>query len=134
MARESKTRPHGASVDEFLKGVADLDRRSDALALAALMTEVTGEAPLMWGSAIVGWGTRVVTYAGGRTEDWLRLGFSPRKAELAVYGLRGMDGTDADLGSLGRYTTGKGCVWIKKLSDVDSATLRDLIRKAWVNP
>jgi len=131
MAKEPKTRPREGKVDDFLAGVADPQRREDAQALSSLITEVTGEAPQMWGAAIVGWGIRTVVYAGGRTEDWLRLGFSPRKAELALYGLRGSEEADSDLTGLGKFKTGKGCLWIKHLSDVDISVLRELVRKAW---
>jgi len=131
MAEKRKTVKTQASVAGFLDSVTDPVRKADALALEALLTEVTGEAPQMWGPAIVGWGTTMVTYAGGRQEAWMKLGFSPRKAELAVYGLHGLGGPDADLTVLGKVTTGKGCVWVKRFSDLNQEGFRAAVQKAW---
>lgn len=131
MAEARKTVKTEGSVDEFLARVEVPARRQDAQALAALITQVTGEAPQMWGSAIVGWGTRLVSYAGGRQEAWMRVGFSPRKAELAVYGLHGLGGVEADLTALGKVKTGKGCVWVKRLSDLNLDGFTAALRRVW---
>jgi hypothetical protein len=124
---ENKTQRTQASVADFLAAIEDETRRKDAQALDRLMREVTGEKPAMWGPAIVGYGRRTLTYDSGRTLNWMRVGFSPRKAALALY-LTGDIAAHADLtAKLGKHGTGKGCLYIKKLADVDPAVLRRLV-------
>lgn len=124
---ELKTQKTQASVAGFLQAIADETRRKDAKAVDRLMREVTGEKPAMWGPAIVGYGQRTITYDSGRTLDWMRVGFSPRKAALVLY-LTCDLAAHADLtAKLGKHSTGKGCLYIKKLADVDPAVLRKLI-------
>jgi hypothetical protein len=124
---EAKTQKSAASVPEFLATVPDERRRADAQALCELMTDVTGEQPAMWGSSIVGFGTYHYVYATGREGDWPPVGFSPRKQSLTVYLSEGFDAHADRLARLGPHTTGKGCLYIKKLAEVDTAVLRDLI-------
>lgn len=124
---ELKTQKTTASVAGFLDAIEDETRRKDAKAVDKLMREVTGEKPAMWGPAIVGYGHRTLTYDSGRTLDWMRVGFSPRKAALTLYLTCDLS-AHADLtGKLGKHSTGKGCLYIKKLADVDQAVLRKLI-------
>lgn len=124
---EPKTGRTGASADQFLAGVADPQRRADAQAVCALMTEATGAQPEMWGSSIVGFGSYHYRYASGREGDWPAVGLSPRKQYLTVYIPEGFDSYDALLGRLGPHSTGKSCLYIKRLSDVDAEVLRELV-------
>jgi hypothetical protein len=124
---EPKTAKTRASVAEFLAGVADPKRRADAQAVVALMAEVTGAEPTMWGTGIVGFGTYHYRYASGRAGDWPAVGFSPRKQALTIYLSGGFDGYDDLLKKLGPHSTGKSCLYLKRLSDVDEETLRALI-------
>lgn len=124
---EAKTRPTGASVQDFLGAIADAGRREDCLAVAAWMQEATGAAPEMWGDGIVGFGRYLLRYADGREAEWPLIGFSPRKQELVLYLMSGFHGHDALLSRLGRHRTGKSCLYVKRLSDVDTAVLRKMI-------
>ncbi len=127
---ENKTKPTTISVPAFLDACADEVRRADAKALAKLMQKVTGNKPSMWGPSIVGFGSHHYIYESGREGDMPIVGFSPRKAANVLYGTIGFAGADALLAKLGKYTTGKGCLYIKKLADVDVKVLETLIKKA----
>lgn len=122
---EAKTRPTTVDVDAFL---ASAPHTEDARALAALMAHVSGQPATMWGPSIVGFGTHHYRYESGREGDICRIGFAPRKAELVLYGI---PFTDA-LERLGKHLTGKGCLYVKRLSDVDVSVLEEMIREAWV--
>jgi hypothetical protein len=124
---EPKTTRNRASVAEFLASVADPKRRADAEAVTALMAEVTGAEPTMWGTGIVGFGSYHYRYASGREGDWPAVGLSPRKASLTVYLSTGFDGYDDLLARLGPHSTGRSCLYIKRLADVDEAVLRELV-------
>lgn len=127
-SKQPVTVPTGASVDNFLAAVPDDRRRADAERLCALLGEVTGEAPVMWGPSIVGFGTYRYTYAGGRTGDWPLVGFSPRKQQLVVYLVGGCEERYSSvLARLGPHKTGKGCLYLKRLDDVDESALRELV-------
>jgi hypothetical protein len=102
----------------------------DAKTLAKLMQRVTGKKPAMWGSSIVGFDTYHYSYESGREGDMPVVGFSPRKAASVLYGAIGFDGAEALLAKLGKHTTGKGCLYIKKLADVDVKVLETLVEKA----
>jgi hypothetical protein len=130
---EPKTKPTDASVHEFLETAATERRRKEGLELAEIFTEVTGTEPVMWGPTIVGYGTfHYVSPVNPRTQgDWPKTGFSPRKAQLTFYGLKDLPGADALLPRLGTYTEGAGCVYAKKLEDLDLDVLRQLIAIAW---
>ena len=127
---EPKTKPTDASVEAFLNAVPDEKKRADSFRVLEIMREVSGEAPQMWGDAIVGFGTSHYTYASGREGDWPLIGFSPRKASLTLYITSDFDRYADLLGRLGKFTTGKSCLYIKRLSDVDEATLRELVRQS----
>ncbi|GAA1649870.1 DUF1801 domain-containing protein [Catellatospora bangladeshensis] len=124
---EPKTTRNDASVEEFLAAVADPRRRADAQALCELMEQVTGQPPVMWGAAIVGFGQYRYEYASGRTGDWPAVAFSPRKQNLVVYLAEGFADDAALLARLGPVTTGKACLYVKRLDGVDTAALRELV-------
>ena len=130
---EQKTVPTDANVDDFLAAATPDRRRQDGVKLAEIFHEVTGADPVLWGPSIVGYGTyRYVSPANPRTRgDWMKTGFSPRKAQLSLYGLKDLPEGAALLPSLGTYTEGAGCVYVKKLDDVDVDVLRRLIAIAW---
>ncbi len=127
---ENKTKPTTISVPAFLDACTDEERRADAKALAKLMQKVTGNEPTMWGPSIVGFGSYHYTYESGREGDMPILAFSPRKAANTLYGATGFDGAKALLARLGKHTTGKGCLYIKKLADVDMKVLETLVKEA----
>lgn len=122
MGKEPKTRPTDASVDAFLDAVDDPKRRADAVAVAAMMREVTGAAPVMWGTSIVGFDS----YLAG-SGPWPVVGFSPRKANLVLYLMDGFAGRDELLARLGKHRTGTACLYLNRLADVDLAVLRELV-------
>jgi len=124
---EAKTKPTKQSVADFIKGLPDAQTRADCSAIAKLMEEATKSKGVMWGTSIAGFGTRKIQYAGGREGDWPLMGFSPRKQNLTLYiGL--CDSGESDLLSkLGKHSLGKGCLYIKRLSDIDLPTLKKLI-------
>ena len=124
---ELKTKENDASVEEFLNGIADENRRADCLKIVDLMKQATKSEPKMWGDSIVGFGKRTMKYSTGRELEWLIIGFSPRKQNLTLY-LNIGDGWDEELlAKLGKHKTGMGCLYFKKLSDVDGKVLEKLI-------
>jgi hypothetical protein len=129
MAKSSspKTVPTGASVDAFLDQQADPARRADCQALRRMMEAATGQPAVMWGDAIVGFGTWRYAYASGATGDWPVLGFSPRKNDLTVYLMPGFEALQPLLDRLGKHKTGKVCLYLKRLADVDTAVLQQLM-------
>jgi hypothetical protein len=127
---EPKTRKNDGSVEEFLDGVSDPKKRRDSLAILELMRDVTKEEPAMWGTSIVGFGTYRYRYASGREGEWPLVGFSPRKQNLTLYIMSGFDDYDSLLADLGKYKTGKSCLYINKLEDVDLPTLRKLVEQS----
>jgi hypothetical protein len=127
---ENKTRPTRASVTDFLKSVDDPRRRVDARKVAAMMRKATGKRAKMWGSSIVGFGTYHYKYDSGREGDFMVTGFSPRKQALTVYIMPGFERFDALMKKLGKYQTGKSCLYIKRLSDVEEDVLEELINES----
>jgi hypothetical protein len=127
---ELKTRPTGASVEDFLNGIEDEQRRRDCFTVLELMRQATQAEPQMWGDSIVGFGSYHYRYASGREGDWFLTGFSPRKQDLTLYIMSGFDEHDALLDGLGKYKTGKACLYIKRLEDVDLPTLQRLIQES----
>ena len=123
---ELKTRKTGASVGAFVDAIEDPRRRKECRTVMALMRKATGAAPRMWGDSIVGYGDQHLRYDSGRELDWFVMGFSPRKAALTLYGLS-IDSQKGLLDELGRHTTGKGCLYLKSLDEVDVKTLGRLI-------
>ncbi|MFW2383877.1 MAG: DUF1801 domain-containing protein [Acidimicrobiales bacterium] len=128
---ELKTQKNEADVDSFLESVESEQRRSDAKALTQLMEEVTGQPATMWGSSIVGFGTKPITYANGTTSEWMAVGFAPRKANTVLYIMDGFDSYDDLLGELGPHKTGKSCLYVKRLSDVDLDVLTKMIEASY---
>ncbi len=117
-------------MEGFLNKVPDEKKRQDSFAILDLMKQVTGEEPIMWGDSIVGFGRYHYKYASGREADWFITGFSPRKQNLTLYLMSGFDEYDELLEDLGVHSTGKSCLYIKKLEDVDQGVLRDLVSKS----
>jgi hypothetical protein len=127
---EPKTKPTDTSADSFVAALPDEKKRNDSLELLAMLREVTGEQPQMWGDSIVGFGSYHYTYASGRQGDWFVAGFSPRKQNLTLYVMGGFEPHDELLAKLGKHKLGKGCLYINKLQDVDRDTLRQLLAAA----
>jgi hypothetical protein len=127
---ENKTKPTKVSVAGFIKTVADPVRRADAKTFVKLMQDATREKPKMWGPSIIGFGSYHYKYESGREGDAPIVGFSPRKAATVLYGVAGSPNSKALLPKLGKYTGGTGCLYIKKLADIDQSVLQDIISKA----
>lgn len=127
---EPKTKPTSASVSAFLDDVADPVRRQDCKTLIKLMTRVVGAKPVLWGSSIVGFGSYHYKYASGHEGTWPLVGFSPRKSDLTVYLMPGFAGYKSLLARLGPHKTGKGCLYLKRLDDVDLGVLETLVAAA----
>ena len=125
---EIKTRPTDASVEAFIDAVDHPRRREDARTLLELMQRVTGEQPVMWGPSIVGYGSYHYRYASGQEADWPITGFSPRKQNLSIYIMTGFEASDELLTRLGKHKTGKSCLYVNKLADVDLDVLEKLVR------
>ena len=125
---ELKTKVNDASVEDFLKGVTHEKRREDSFKVLELMQRVTEESPKMWGKSIVGFGSYTYKYASGREGDWPLTGFSPRKQALTLYIMAGFERYDELMEKLGKYKTGKSCLYVKKLEDVDMNVLEELVK------
>ena len=124
---ELKTKVNDTSVEGFLNSVADEQKREDCFEILKLMKQVTKETPKMWGSSIVGFGSFHYKGASGREGDWLLTGFSPRKENLTLYIMGGFDLHQDLLKKLGKHKTSVGCLYIKKLEDVDKKVLKELV-------
>jgi hypothetical protein len=122
-----KTRPTGASVTAFMAAIEDRQMRTDAGKVAAMMRRATGKRATMWGPGIVGYGRYHYRYASGREGEFMITGFSPRKQALTVYIMPGFGRFDKLMSKLGKYRTGKSCLYIRRLSDVDEDVLERLI-------
>jgi hypothetical protein len=127
---EPKTKKTTASVKKFLSGIKDEQKREDSFKVLEIMQKITGEKPKMWGTALVGFGSYHYKYASGREGDWFVTGFSPRKQALTLYIMSGFTQYDALLKKLGKYKTGKACLYIKSLDDVHLPTLKQLIKQS----
>ena len=127
---DNKTKPTGISAKAFIDAIPDEAKRADARTLVKLMQTVTGEKPKMWGPSIIGFGTHHYKYESGREGDTALVGFSPRKSATVLYGVAEFKGAAKLLARLGKHTTGKGCLYIKNLSDVDLKVLEELIVKS----
>lgn len=130
---ENKTTPTDQKVEHFLTAVADEQRRQDSLTLLELMKQVTGLEPKMWGSSIVGFGSYHYKYASGREGDTILAGFSPRKQNLTIYNMGGLDQHDDLFKHLGKHTRGGGCLYIKRLDEIDLPTLKRLIEASVIH-
>ena len=125
---EQKTKPTNQSVKEFLNKIPEPERRADCFAVAKIMEEITGEKPKMWGPSIVGFGSYHYKYASGREGDWPEMGFSPRKKDLTLYIMMGFEKHADLMEKLGKHSTSKSCLYIKRLSDVHIPTLKKLMK------
>ena len=126
----NKTKATTLSVTAYINALTDPTRRSDAKELVQLMRQVSGEKPKLWGPSIVGFGSYHYRYDSGREGEVPLIGFSPRKAALVLYSMLSHSEAKALLAKLGKHTTGKGCLYIKKLADVDRTVLETLVRNA----
>lgn len=126
---EAKTQPTDENPLAFLDRIEDPQRRADCHAVLAMMQKASGAPPVMWGAAIVGFGRYRYTYASGHSGEWPIIGFSPRKNDLTLYIMPGFDRQAALMAKLGKHKTGKSCLYLKRLSDVDLPTLERLV--AW---
>ena len=124
---ENKTKPTEASVEEYLSAIEDTSRRKDCQALVKLITKATKLKPKMWGTAIVGFGTLKYKYESGREGETCLVGFSSRKGDISIYGTASAPRREALLSKLGKHKTGKGCLYVGKLQDVDVKVLELLI-------
>lgn len=127
---ELKTRVNDQSVTAFLDKVTEDQRRQDCYTILEMMKKATGAEPKMWGDSIVGFGSYHYKYATGREADWLLMGFSPRKQNLTLYFTPGFEDYQNIFSRLGKFTTGKGCLYIKKLTDVNFEALQELITQS----
>lgn len=126
MASEPKTKPTAASVDDFIASVDNATRRADAETIKALMSDVTGQPPVLWGSSIIGYGS--YRAASG---DWPLIGFSPRKANVVLYLMPGFEQHVEQLARLGKHKTGASCLYLTKLADVDQTVLREIMTQSF---
>jgi len=124
---ENKTKATAKSVPDFLNSIEDPVRKKDCLTISAMMEELSGSKPKMWGDSIVGFGNYHYKYASGREGDWFQVGFSPRKQALTLYIMGYLEFYQEILDKLGKYKHGKGCLYIKNLDDVDLDVLKKLI-------
>lgn len=126
-----KTRPTELSVDDFIQGIADEQKRDDSRTILKLMKEASSEEPRIWGSALIGFGdVRVKSPTSGREVDWFRIGFAPRKANFSLYLTGSIKRYEPLLQKLGKHKTGMGCLYITRLSDIDIKVLEEIIKQA----
>ena len=128
---ENKTKPTKDSVSDFLNKIKDQQLRDDCFAILEMMQKVSNSEPVMWGSAIIGFGTFHYVYESGREGDTVVIGFSPRKQNISIYLMGGLDKVENELSKLGKYKTGKGCLYIKSLGDVNVEVLEKVFAKAY---
>ena len=128
---ENKTKPTKSSVTAFLNKINERKLREECFAILEMMRQVSKCDPVMWGSAIVGFGTYHYVYESGREGDMILIGFSPRKQNISIYLMGGLSKVEAELAALGKHKTGKGCLYINGLSDVNAAVLKKLFAKAF---
>jgi hypothetical protein len=124
---EAKTKPTTVSLDEFLAKSVDPARHDDCRTVVTMMKKATGEEAVMWGASIVGFGRYKYKYESGREGEWMLVGFSPRKGDLALYIMPGFERYEALLAKLGEHKTGKSCLYVKSLAGIDLAVLKTLI-------
>jgi hypothetical protein len=125
-----KTTPNDRSVEAFLDSIDDEKKRQDSYRILELMKQVTGVEAQMWGDSIIGFGSYHYKYVSGREGDWFLTGFSPRKQAITLYIMAGFDQYEALMNQLGKYKTGKACLYVKKLEDIDTRTLRELVKQS----
>ncbi|TFG51769.1 MAG: DUF1801 domain-containing protein [Gemmatimonadales bacterium] len=127
---ELKTKPTKLSVTRFIDGIKDERKRRDCRTVMKIMKRVTKATPKMWGTSIVGYGTYHYKYASGREGDWFTAGFSPRAQSLTLYIMSGFKGHDALMKKLGKHKTGRSCLYIKRLDEIDLDVLKELIERS----
>lgn len=127
---ENKTQQTDASVSAFIDAIPDEGQRADAKAITAMMARLSGEPAKMWGPSIIGFGTYHYKYESGREGDSCRIGFSPRKGQTVLYIVDGFPSHEGIMARLGKFKTGKSCLYVKKLADVDEAVLEELVRES----
>jgi len=127
---ELKTKATKVSAASFISKIADPQTRADCQAIVQMMKQVTKAEPVMWGPAIVGFGDWHYKYESGRENDWFMMGFSPRKQNLTLYFMPGFDGLEDEMKKLGKYKTGKCCLYIKRLDDIDLPVLKKIMTSA----
>jgi hypothetical protein len=127
---EVKTKVNDASVADFLNSVVDEQKRKDSFEILKIMKQITKEEPKMWGSSIVGFGSYHYKGASGREGDWMQIGFSPRKQNITLYIIPGFERYQGLMKKLGKFSTGKSCLYVKRLSDVNVDVLKDLIAES----
>lgn len=125
-----KTQPNNQNVETYLNSIEPQQRQEDCFTILKLMQEVTGETPQMWGSSIIGFGRYHYKYASGREGDWFVTGFASRSKNITLYIMADFDDYDELMRKLGKHTTGKSCLYIKKLEDVDQDVLRELVKQS----
>ena len=127
MAQENKTQPSATSVESFLDTIEDEKKRADAYQLLDLFKDVTGDPPVMWGDSIIGFGLYKYQYKSGRSGEFMRTGFSPRKRNFSIYIMHGFEGAGNLMEKLGKHKTGRSCLYVNKLADIDMSVLRKLV-------
>lgn len=127
----NKTAPTDRDPRDFIAALDDERRRAEAVELLELFEEKTGEHGVMWGDSIIGFGAYDFEYASGRSGSWMRVGFSPRKQQMTVYVMPGFERYDELLSSLGPHSTGKSCLYLKRLDAVDKTVLGDLVAESY---
>ena len=127
----NKTVETGADIGAFIAAIADPGQRADAQTLCALLTRVSGHPPKLWGPSIIGFGSYHYRYESGREGDSLRIGFSPRKGQTVLYGWSSQFDDEAAMARLGKHKTGKGCLYIKRLTDIDLDLLEKMARQSY---
>lgn len=127
---ELKTKPNDKNVNAFINTVTDIKKREDSFTILELMKTITKEEPKMWGDSIIGFGSYRYKYASGREGEWCLTAFSPRKQNLTIYIMTGFDKYEELMDKLGKYKTGKSCLYIKKLEDINMSVLQELITKS----
>ncbi len=125
-----KTKKNESSVEAFLQAIPEAMKRQDSITIVEMMKEVTGREPKMWGESIIGFGDTHYRYESGREGDWFQVGFSPRKQNLTIYLSYGFESDRELMQRLGKHKTGKACLYINKLADIDMGVLRELVRRA----
>lgn len=126
---KNKTTATEASVSDYMAGIADEARRADCEVILAMMQDISGWEPKMWGPSIVGFGEYHYKYESGREGDFLRIGFSSRAQNISIYIMPGYQDFDEELSRLGKHKMGKSCLYIKRLSDVDQTVLKEIMQK-----
>lgn len=128
---ENKTKETTASVEEFLNSVESDRKKKDSFEILEMMKEITGLEPKMWGKSLIGFGNYHYKYESGREGDWFRVGFSPRKANISLYLIYGFTKYEELINKLGKHKTGKGCLYVNKLDDIDRDVLKELIETSY---